>query len=205
MAFVLDPAAHRELINAVWNDEEFDAAAWAELHLARNEYNVKHVNRLTHTFGRWFTDERGRRWMEVPVRMNQYHMSPEDFAEATRWINPEPPYSRKFLANDHETGLGGQFEMIIRTEDNKRIDALTHEGFQETYNFGHTISSWRRHLALDVNPHKDIGGNYAVRHDRGYTRIHEPTIMDNLRNTRDEFRSEWNRGMNQIRRTGRLR
>ena len=196
MAFTKDPEAHRALIDAVYSDEPYDADAWLELHLNRNEYNVGHVPQLTHSFGRWWTDSAGRTWTEVPVFMNKYHMSDEDFRRAMNPLNGEEPYSRKFLARDHETGLEGEFEMIIRSSDRKRIDALTHEIYQETYNFGPTLSSPLRHAKLDIDPHTELGGDYAVRTDRGYTRIHNPSMLDGLRSFGRDVRGEFNRGVN---------
>jgi len=64
-----------------------------------------------------------------------------------------------------EKQLGGEHEMVIRY-DGKRIDALTCEKYQETYNFGRTRNAFV-HKRLDMDPH-DKDTVYLVRQDTGH-------------------------------------
>lgn len=81
------------------------------------------------------------------------------------------PESRKFLRDDTASGLNGEFEMIIRSSDGKRVDALTHEEYQETYNFGRTRNT-TIHKKLDVGTHRK-NGKYTFKMDMGKVRIIE--------------------------------
>jgi hypothetical protein len=78
------------------------------------------------------------------------------------------PYSRKFLRDDNVSGIGGEFEMIIR-HDGKRVDALTQETYQETYNFGRT-RNFMAHKTLDVDTH-NANARYTFKQDMGKTII----------------------------------
>ena len=171
MAFVKDPEAHKALIEAVLAGREYDQDAWLALHLNRNEYNVRRVDYLRHINGNRYTDNAGRIWTELSTFKNFFHMPKGNWALSQITGGLVEAYSRKFLSPDDESGLGGEYEMIIRSSDGKRIDALTNEGYQETYNFGRTENA-SRHKRLDVDPHGPHP-NYLFRRNMGYTEIRE--------------------------------
>jgi len=137
-------------------------------HLNRNIFNVKdEITTLKYFALNHFKDNFNRTWLEVPTFMNKYHMPKEDYHLMS--VGFKKPYSRKFLLNDNFSGIDGQFEMIIRY-DGKRIDALTHEGYQETYNFGRTIRHPFLHNTLDIKPHFE-NPNYTFKQDMGSVKI----------------------------------
>jgi hypothetical protein len=105
-------------------------------------------------------------WEEVKSNKNFFHMPKLNWAGSIVGITT--PYSRKFLLDDIASGLNGEFEMIIR-RDGKRIDALTHEDYQETYNYGRTRNG-REHKLLDVDPHLENSA-YTLRQDMGKVEI----------------------------------
>ncbi|AXT51532.1 hypothetical protein D1818_12065 [Aquimarina sp. BL5] len=166
MEYSLAPSEVKKIIDAKVNGEEYDEEQFIYYHLNRNHFNVKkEVTTLTHLMSNRFRDNRGFIWEEAPRFKNWFHTpKPQYFGSLLGF----QPYSRKFLRPDNETGIGGEFEMIIR-HDGKRIDALTHEGYQETYNFGPTSNS-SLHILLDVDPHGP-NPDYTVKIDAGRVTI----------------------------------
>ncbi|WP_405208388.1 hypothetical protein [Aquimarina sp. LLG6339-5] len=166
MEYSLDPLEVKKVIDAKVNGQEFDENQFIYYHLNRNLFNVKkEVTTLTHYMGNKFRDNKGYIWEEAPRFKNWYHTPKSSYFGSLIGMKP---YSRKFLRPDKETGIGGEFEMIIR-HDGKRIDALTHEGYQETYNFGPTNNS-KLHILLDVDPHGPHP-DYTVKIDTGKVTI----------------------------------
>jgi len=162
MEYSLDPAEVKKIIDAKINEKEYNEEQFIYYHLNRNLFNVKkEVTTLTHLINNKFRDNKGNIWEEASRFKNWYHTPKSRYFGS---IIGMQPYSRKFLRPDNETGIGGEFEMIIR-HDGKRIDALTHEGYQETYNFGRT-SNASLHILLDVDPHGP-NPDYTVKIDTG--------------------------------------
>ncbi len=117
----------------------------------RNYFNFKYeLKTLTKTKGIWkYVDNAGKIWTELPTIGNKFHMPEEEYNFKTI-SGLKRPWSRKFLRDDNESGIGGEFELIIR-HDNV---AITEGKYLATYNFGRTRDI-RRHRILDVNPHTD--------------------------------------------------
>ncbi|MFD2563975.1 hypothetical protein [Aquimarina rubra] len=170
MEYSLDPLEVKKVIDAKVNGKEYDEEQFIYYHLNRNLFNVKkEVTTLTHFMANKFRDNRGYLWEEASRFKNWFHTPKSRYFGSLIGMQP---YSRKFLRPDNETGIGGEFEMIIR-HDGKRIDALTHEGYQETYNFGPT-SNMSLHKLLDVDPHGPHP-DYTVKIDTGRVTIHDRT------------------------------
>ena len=170
MAFTKDPVRDRALLDAVLANKEYDTNELMQLHLNRNEYNVGRIAYLTHQNGDRFVDSAGRMWTELPTYKNWFHMPKTSYFASVLTGGLAKPYSRKFVSPDMSSGLRGEFEMIIR-HDGKRIDAITHEGYQETYNFGPT-DQFSAHKKLDVDTH-NANDHYEFRRDMGSTEIRE--------------------------------
>ncbi|GAA3509091.1 hypothetical protein GCM10022393_21570 [Aquimarina addita] len=172
MEYSLDPIEVKNVIDAKINGAEFDQDQFLFYHLNRNHFNVKQeITTLTHYMGNRFRDNRGYLWEEAARYKNWFHTPKSNYFGSLVGMTP---YSRKFLRADNETGIGGEFEMIIR-QDGKRIDALTHEGYQETYNFGRT-SDTSLHKLLDVDPHGP-NPDYAIRINTGRVVITDRRIQ----------------------------
>lgn len=181
MEYSLDPIEVKKVVDAVKNGEKYDKKQFMHYHLNRNVFNVKkEVTKLTYLIGKKFRDNKGNIWEEAPRWKNWFHTPKPTYLGSI--LGVMKPYSRKFLRLDKETGLGGEFEMIIR-HDGKRIDALTHEGYQETYNFGPTSNS-DLHILLDVDPHNE-NPDYTVKKDTGTVRIIDKKI-ESLTHTLDK-------------------
>ncbi|MEZ0538294.1 type VI secretion system tube protein TssD [Fibrella arboris] len=185
--YSMDPKEVKRVIDAKLKGEPYNEEQFLYYHLNRNKFNVGNevteLRKVGETrvmgYGK-FEDNLGRTWIELPKKFNQYHMSKEDFEN-----NEDPPYSRKFVCDDEVSGVGGEFEMIVR-KDNKRIDSETEPNYQETYNFGRTMNfldnaelSWsgerkysNKHFKLDVDPHEK-NSNYSSNGDTGSIRIIE--------------------------------
>ncbi|MBQ4818795.1 hypothetical protein [Aquimarina sp. MMG016] len=175
MEYPLNAEAVKQVIDAKVNGEEYDEQQFIYYHLNRNHFNVKkEVTTLTHYVSNKYRDNKGNLWEEAPRYKNWYHTPASSYFGSLIGMKP---YSRKFLRPDNETGIGGEFEMIIR-HDGKRIDALTHEGYQETYNFGRT-SNFSLHKLLDVDPHGP-NPDYTVKIDTGKVNI----VSREMRQTR---------------------
>ena len=158
----------KNVLDAIMNDKPFDKKAFEHYHLNRNHFNVKNeVNRLEEIGNGKFRDNLGFVWTEVSTLKNFFHMPKMNWMGSVVGISE--PYSRKYLRDDNSTGLDGEFEMIIRTSDGKRVDGVTHTEFQETYNFGKTRNT-TAHTILDIKPH-NANPNYQVKVDTGYVRI----------------------------------
>lgn len=139
-------------------------------HVNRNYFNVKsEIKTLTCKKNGEFIDNSGHIWKEVDITKNMFHMPKANYLKSV--VGLDKPYSRKFLRDDNISGIGGEFEMIIRY-DGKRIDALTNPEYQETYNFGRTRNTLQ-HILLDIAPHK-FNPNYKFRQDMGKVEIIEP-------------------------------
>lgn len=170
MSFSLRPADVKAVIDAKLKGDPYNAAQFLYYHLYRNHFNVKNeVNKLTRMSQSKYRDNLGHVWTEVSTFKNFFHMP------FTNWVGSQAgvstAYSRKFLRDDNVSGLGGEFEMIIRTQDGKRVDALTHAKYQETYNFGRTRFG-SVHKKLDVDTHNKNGG-YTYRRNMGSVTIVE--------------------------------
>ena len=158
----------RRVMDEVLTGQTFDRKAFEYYHLHRNYFNVKNeVTILAEIGNAQFRDNLGFIWTEVSTMKNFFHMPKTNWVGSM--IGVSEPYSRKFLRDDTTSGLNGEFEMIIRTSDGKRIDGITHAGYQETYNFGRT-RNFTEHKALDVDPHTN-NPNYQIKIDNGYIRI----------------------------------
>ena len=146
----------------------YDHKQFMYYHLNRYKFNVKgDIYTLTAIGNNQYRDNTGLIWQEVHTIKNVYHMPKLNYVTSVAGITK--PYSRKFLRDDTGT-IGGEFEMIIK-HDGRRIDALTHEKYQETYNFGRTRNTIE-HIKLDVDPHKE-NPNYVVGPTTGRVKIIE--------------------------------
>lgn len=167
MTYSMDARAVKAVIDAKLAGKPYDQRQFEHYHLHRNQFNVKdEVTTLMKVGNDQFRDNLGNVWKEVSTLQNFFHMPKLNWASSTVGITN--PYSRKFLRDDNSSGLGGEFEMIIR-EDGKRIDAIVNENYQETYNFGRT-RNWKAHNDLDIAPHK-ANGRYALRQNMGSVKI----------------------------------
>jgi len=147
----------------------YDHKQFMHYHLNRYKFNVKaDIYTLTAVAKRKYRDNIGHLWTEVHTAQNYFHMPKGNYITTLAQVTK--PYSRKFLRNDNVSGIGGEFEMIIR-HDGKRVDSLTHEKFQETYNFGRT-SNFKEHKLFDVDPHNE-NANYAKGPSTGSVKIIE--------------------------------
>ncbi len=161
-------------IKIICDKEANDLTPWYSdefmfYHLNRNHFNIKNeVTSLTRTSGSAFLDNLGNLWYETAAKKNFFHMPALNYIKSQAGL--EKAYSRKFLRDDTVTGLGGEFEIIIR-KDGKRIDALTSDDFQETYNFGRTRDA-ARHTRLDILPHA-LNADYVVKRNNGWVKIIE--------------------------------
>lgn len=163
----MDAKTVKAVIDAKLAGKPHDEKQFEYYHLNRNVFNVKEeVTSLTKVGNGVYRDNLGNNWREVSTVQNMFHMPKLNWVSSAMGITT--PYSRKFLRDDLSTGLGGEFEMIIR-EDGKRIDAIVSENYQETYNFGRT-SNWRAHNELDIAPHRK-NGRYALRRNMGSVKI----------------------------------
>ncbi len=121
----MDPKTVRAVLDAKLAGRPFDQKQFEHYHLNRNQFNVKdEVTTLTKLSNGLYRDDFGLVWQEVSSLKNFFHMPKINWA--TSAIGATTPYSRKFLRDDNNSGLGGEFEMIIR-QDGKRIDALVSE------------------------------------------------------------------------------
>ena len=171
MSYTLDPGEVKKVIDNKLSGKPFDKEQFMYYHLHRNHFNVKsEVKSLKHIEGSKFRDNFGFIWEEQSMIKNFFHMPKGNWAGSVMGLSK--PYSRKFLRDDTVSGIGGEFEMIIRF-DGKRIDALTHGDYQETYNFGKTRNT-SEHYALDVEPHRE-NPNYTFNKNTGSVMIIEQT------------------------------
>ncbi len=170
MEYSLKPTDVKKVIDAYLNDKISDKEQFLFYHLHRNFFNVKNeVTTLTKTGKLTFQDNLGHVWEEQSTFKNFFHMSTGNWVGSM--VGVSSAESRKFLRDDTDSGLNGEFEMIVRSSDGKRIDALTHEEYQETYNFGRTRNS-TIHKKLDVDTHR-ANGKYTFKMDMGKIKIIE--------------------------------
>ncbi|MEM9837467.1 MAG: hypothetical protein AAF828_13250 [Bacteroidota bacterium] len=168
MAYSLRPEVVKKVLEEALNPKTYDHDRFMYYHLYRNYFNVgSEVTKLTRTAQGTFLDNQNNHWRELGLMGNAFHMPKMELAKSLL-DDSRKPYSRKFLREDHTTGLGGEFEMIIRY-DGKRIDAYTHEKYQETYNFGRTTNAGL-HTIYDVTPHM-WNSNYTFKKDNGWVTI----------------------------------
>lgn len=169
MNYSLNPIEVKKVIDARLKGKPYDNKQFMYYHLMRNVFNVKNeVNTLRYVRERIYVDNLGHYWEEQSVFKNFFHMPKGNWAGSL--IGLSTPYSRKFLRDDNASGLDGEFEMIIR-HDGKRIDALTQEDYQETYNFGRTRNA-SIHKLLDVDTHRE-NPNYLFKQNTGKVAIVE--------------------------------
>ena len=173
MDYSLNHLEVKRVIDLALNDDKvLNGPQFLYYHLNRNEFNVKDdITKLKGIGYSRYVDNKGRRWRELPTYFNKYHMPKEEYDKTKMPFNTLPKYSRKFVSDDDVSGIGGEFEMIIRT-DGKRIDALTNAEYQETYNFARTLFHPINHDTLDVKPHFK-NSNYAFKKNMGYVEIIE--------------------------------
>lgn len=172
MKYSLDPREVKKVIDAKRKGLPHDRNQFLFYHLHRNYFNVKsEVTNLRHLTGNKFVDNLGHSWEEQSNFRNFFHMPKTNWVASMAGVST--PYSRKFLRDDHVTGLDGEFEMIIR-HDGKRIDALTHGDYQETYNFGRTRDTGA-HKTLDVDTHRENSA-YTFRQDMGKVLIIQKVV-----------------------------
>ena len=147
--------------------EKYSEEQFMYYHLRRNYFNIKDdIRTLTQRNEKEFIDDKGNVWTELPISQSLFHMPMKEAIKAK--LGDGPPYSRKFIRDDNETGVGGEFELIVR-QDGKRIDAPTSMEYQESYNFAHTRDS-ADHTILDVTPHF-INKNYIFYRNMGNVQI----------------------------------
>jgi hypothetical protein len=164
MEYPLDAATVKKVIDAVLAGQPYDKEQFMYYHLNRNHFNVKaEVTSLTALGAGKYRDNLGHVWEEQSTFKNYFHMGMGNWLGSM--VGVSNPESKKFLRDDDTTGLGGEFEMIIRTSDGKRIDALTNAAYQETYNFGRTRNTGA-HKTLDVDPHNQDAG-YTINVNTG--------------------------------------
>lgn len=169
MNYSLNPKDVKQVIDAVLKGLPFDKKQFMYYHLNRNYFNVKNnIKYLTHFRDNTYYDNFGQAWELQSNFKNFFHTPKFDWVGSMLGTNK--PYSRKFLLDDTVTGVNGEFEMIIR-HDGKRIDALTNETYQETYNFSRTRYA-SNHKKLDVDPHNE-NSSYTFRQDMGYVTVNE--------------------------------
>ena len=170
MTFSLEPKDVKTVIEAFYDGKPFNPVQFLYYHHERNYFNVhSEIKKLKYISDDNYEDNQGYIWEEQSNLKNPYHMPKGSLVKSI--LGLDLPYSRKFLRDDNNSGLEGEFEMIIR-HDGKRIDALTHEGYQETYNFGRS-RNWLRHYRLDMLTH-DWWPEYTYKHDMGCVWIDEP-------------------------------
>lgn len=170
MAYSGSNSDARKLLDAILAGREYDEAEWLELHLSRNIYNVGYVASLTEQADGSYLDPLGRRWRRVGALGNVYHSSWGNAIGSS--LGLVTPFSMKFLCPDDQSGLEGEYEIIVRTSDGARLTARNDAVRQETYNFGRTENFWQ-HKKLDMDPHGDNGGYYGVSDHVGNTRVVE--------------------------------
>lgn len=169
MSYSLNPLDVKKVIDAKLKGKPYDKKQFLFYHLNRNYFNVKNdIKFLRHLNGTKYTDNFGRIWEVQSDVKNFFHMPKDNWAGSVLGLTK--PYSRKFLLDDNTSGIEGEFEMIIR-HDGKRIDALTHESYQETYNFARTRNSID-HKILDIDPHRE-NSNYSFKQDMGRVNVVE--------------------------------
>jgi hypothetical protein len=169
MSYSLAPEEVKKVMQARLTSQPYNKAQFEYYHLHRNYFNVKdEVTTLERIGGRKYRDNRGNIWEEQPRLKNFFHMPKGNWLGSL--LHLTKPYSRKFLRNDTTSGLGGEFEMIIR-HDGKRIDAFVHESYQETYNFAPT-RNFKAHKLLDVDTHRS-NSRYTFKMDMGRVDILE--------------------------------
>jgi len=170
MKYTRDEIEIRKVLDNKLNGKPFNEDQFLDYHLNRNEFNVQNtiITLTKNIFWGYYVDDCGKKWMELPTIMNKYHMPKENWEKSIMYL--AKPDSRKFIRNDGSK-IGGQFEIIIQ-HDGKRIDANTDAKFQETYNFGRTISHPWAHKILDIDPHFK-NPNYTFKKDMGSVTIIE--------------------------------
>lgn len=168
MDYSLNRADVRRVIDALLQGRDYDADQFMYYHLNRNHFNVKdEVKTLTLVKDNVYKDNLGNQWTELGTMKNWFHMPKSNWLSSM--VFGSVPYSRKFLRPDKSI-LGGEFEMIIR-HDGKRIDALTHADYQETYNFASASEFWN-HKKLDVDTHSE-NPRYTFKKNMGKVKIIE--------------------------------
>ena len=172
MEYSLNPIDVKSVIDAKLNGRPHDEAQFLYYHLCRNHFNVhKEINTLQHVADKKYKYNLGNIWEEVSTAKNFFHMPLSNWAGSIVGIST--PYSRKFLRDDNVTGIGGEFEMIIR-HDGKRIDALTDVKYQETYNFART-RNFTAHKMMDVDTHTK-NGDYTFKQNMGQVIISDNPV-----------------------------
>jgi hypothetical protein len=167
MNYPLNPEEVKKVMDAKLTGRPYDEQQFLYYHLHRNYFNIKtEVTSLKPIDHKKYQDNLGNIWQEQPVFKTFFHMPKSNWFISLMGLSK--PYSRKFIRDDTSTGLGGEFEMVIRS-DGKRIDALVHESYQETYNFGRT-RNYSAHKILDVDTHRKNTG-YTFKMDMGYVTI----------------------------------
>ena len=171
MLYSLEPKEVKKVITAYLNDKPYDEKQFLFYHLNRNYFNVKgEIKTLKKIVNNKFIDNLQFVWEEQPPLKNFSHMSKFNWAASAFGL--AKPETRKFLRDDNVTGVDGEFEIIIRTKDGKRIDALTDESYQETYNYGRTRKT-ADHKKIDFYTHYLKGSNYSFKMDMGFVKIIE--------------------------------
>lgn len=167
--YSLDPQEVRKVLDLILEGKQYDTDQFLFYHLNRNHFNVKgDITSLRKIKGRNYVDNLGNMWEKQFTLKNFFHMPTGNYFASI--LGLAKPYSSKFLRDDDVSGVGGEFEMVIR-HDGKRIDTLTNPAYQETYNFGRTRMALT-HKRLDMNPHnKDTV--YGVRQDTGWVTVTE--------------------------------
>ena len=121
--YSLNPSVVKQVIEARAVKKQYDHKQFMYYHIHRNQFNVKaEVKKITALGNGRFRDNIGYLWNEQPTWKNFFHMPITNYVGSQ--LHLAKPYSRKFLRDDNVTGIGGEFEMIIR-HDGKRVDSQT--------------------------------------------------------------------------------
>jgi len=136
------------------NHEEFQY-----YHLNRNYFNYytslqMTLNQIGHS--NQYQSEGHGIWTELAGHLNFFHMPLGHDVLSISGITK--PWSRKFVRDDNDTGIGGEYELIVKNKALLNPDSEKYGKYQATYNFGRTANT-SRHYKLDVEPHKWVLGS----------------------------------------------
>lgn len=165
--YSVNPVEVKKVLEARLNDKPYDKKQFLYYHLNRNYFNTRNeITSLKNIGGGQYLDNLGNIWQEQPAFKNYFHMPLFNWALNITFNSKG--YSRKFLRDDNVSGIGGEFEIIVRN-DGQRIDPYIHERYLETYNYGRTRDT-HKHKILDVNAHRE-NNSYTFKKSMGKVNI----------------------------------
>ena len=89
----------------------YDFQQFMYYHLYRNRFNVKgEIHQLRAIGQNRYRDNLGHTWEEQATWKNYFHMPFGNYVGSNLGLTT--PYSRKFLRDDNETGVGGELSLI---------------------------------------------------------------------------------------------